>query len=103
MEVYNMTEKQGGFNYVFEYDLSAGEEIMVIMPPITSNKRGVNDIAWQSDGDITLYGTLSANPTLDEALWQEIGTEYDINKCTRALKIIGGVSSCKVIIRALMN
>ena len=103
MKVCQFRERNGGFNYVFEYDLDAYEEIVLIMPRISANKRGVNDIAWQSDGDITIWGTLSPEPLSSKALWQEIGEHYDINKCTYALKIKAGNGPCSVTVRALMN
>lgn len=101
--VHNFTERQGGFNYVFDYNLKAKEEIILQMPRISPNKRGVNDIAWQTDGDVTLYGTLSPDLEASDALWQEISEEYDINKCTYGLKIVNGSTPCKVVIRALLN
>lgn len=101
--IHQFKERNGGFNYVFEYDLAANEEIILQMPRISPNKRGVNDIAWQANGNITLYGTLSPNIDSPDALWQEIGEEYDINKCTYALKIVADEEPCKVIIRALLN
>lgn len=102
MKICQFRERNGGFNYVFEYDLRSQEEIVLIMPRISANKRGVNDIAWQSDGDVTLYGTLS-EPLNINALWQEISDEYDINKCTRALKIKAGNADCHIIVRALLS
>ena len=103
MNILHFHERNGGFNYVFEYELSADEQIIVMMPRISPNKRGVNDMAWQTDGDVTLLGTLSPNPEKENTMWQEIGEEYDINKCTYALKIINNGNPCRIIIRALLN
>ena len=91
------------FNYVFESSLKANEEVIVKMPVVSSNKRGFNDIGWQSDGDVTLYGTLSANPKSDTALWQEIRENEEINKTVCAIKIVNGDTPCRIVMRALLN
>lgn len=90
------------FNYVFEYDLKADEEVIVKMPVVSANKRGFNDVGWQSDGDVTLYGTLSANPKSDTALWQEIRENEEINKTVCAVKVLNNGDACKVVIRVIM-
>ena len=59
-----------GFNYVYETVLGPGEEVIIEMPAVSANKRGINDIGWQADGDVELYGTLFSHPTRPEALWQ---------------------------------
>lgn len=93
-----------GFNYVYERQLKAGETRYLKMPAIAPNKRGINDIGWQTDGDdVKLYGTLSSKPTEDKALWQEIISHDDVNKTVSALKIENGGSECKIIIRAILN
>lgn len=91
------------FNYVFEHDLKANEEVIVKMPVVSPNKRGFNDVGWQSDGDVTLYGTLSANPKSDTALWQEIRENEEINKTVCAIKIVNGDIPCRIVMRALLN
>lgn len=93
-----------GFNYVYEKTLKKGETVVLAMPPVSSNKRGINDIGWQADGSITLYGTLSGEPESENTLWQEILTDDEINKTVAALKIVNtGSSECNVIIRAILN
>ena len=93
-----------GFNFVYEKFLSANETVIVKMPTITPNKRGINDIGWQSDGNVTLYGTLSKNPESSTALWQEILVDDEINKTVSAIKIVNNdVNNCNVIIRAILN
>lgn len=106
-----------GFNFVFEYDLAPEETVIVKMPAISANKRGINDIGWLSDADvdeygvpkITLYGTLAKNPKSDKALWQEIRENDEINKCTAAIKIEnnGGNAkkngACRIEMRAILN
>lgn len=92
-----------GFNFVFEKELKANETVIVKMPTISANKRGINDIGWQSDGDVTLYGTLSSNPKSEKALWQSIGEGEDINRTVSALKVVNGGTASNIVIRAILN
>ena len=98
-------EKAGstGFNFVFAKDLKAKETIIVRMPAISANKRGVNDIGWLSDGDVTLYGTLAENPKSEKALWQEIRDNDEVNKVTAAIKIVNNGDACRIEMRAILN
>ncbi len=91
------------FNFVFERDLAANETVIVKMPAVSANKRGVNDIGWLSDGDVTMYGTLSRNPKSEKALWQEIRVNDEINKVTSALAIVNKGSACRIEMRAIFN
>lgn len=91
------------FNYVFEKDLDPSEEVIVKMPPVSPNKRGINDIGWQSNGNVTLYGTLSSDPESENAMWQEILPDDEINKTVSAIKIVNNGEACKVAIRAILN
>ena len=90
-----------GFNFVFERDLKANETVIVKMPPVSANKRGINDIGWLSDGDIKLYGTLAKNPKSEKALWQEIRDNDEINKVTAAIKIVNNGDACRIEMRAI--
>lgn len=92
-----------GFNFVFEKDLKANEIIIVKMPAISANKRGVNDIGWVSDGDVTLYGTLAKNPKNPDALCQEIRDYDEVNKVTSAVIIVNNGNACRVEMRAILN
>ena len=92
-----------GFNFVFEKDLAEKEEIIVKMPAISANKRGVNDIGWMSNGNITLFGTLAKNPASKEALWQEIRENDEVNKVTAAIKIKNNGGACRIEMRAILN
>ena len=92
-----------GFNFVFEKDLAANETIIVKMPAISANKRGINDIGWLSNGDVTLYGTLAKNPKSDKALWQEIRVNDEVNKVTAAIKIVNNGGACRIEMRAILN
>lgn len=92
-----------GFNYVFEREFAPSEEVILKMPPISANKRGINDIGWQADGDITIYGTLASNPKTTK-LWSEIRDNDAVNKTTTAIKIKNvGTTRCTVIVRAILN
>ena len=91
-----------GFNFVYEKELAANETVIVEMPPVTPNKRGVNDIGWQTDGDVTLYGTLSSNPESEKALWQKIKDSDEVNKTVAAIKIVNNGAACNIAIRAIM-
>lgn len=90
-----------GFNFVFEKDLKANETVIVKMPAISANKRGINDIGWLSNGNITLYGTLAKNPKSEQALWQEIRENDEVNKVTSALKIVNNGDACRIEMRAI--
>ncbi len=102
--MFEFKRKTNGFSYVFEKEVGCNEVIIVKMPPVSANKRGINDIGWQCDGELTLYGTLSEKPESDKALWQEISPGDEINKTVAAIKIVNsGASACRIIIRALLN
>ena len=91
------------FNFVFEKDLVAGETVVVKMPSVSANKRGINDIGWISDGDITLYGTIARNPKNENALCQEIRENDEINKVTSALIVVNNGGACRIEMRAIFN
>jgi len=91
------------FNYIFEKELEANETAIIAVPPVSPNKRGVNDIGWMTDGDVTLYGTLSSNPESESALWQEIKDNDEVNKTISAIKVVNGGDACSIAIRIIMN
>ena len=91
-----------GFNFIYEKALAAGQTVIVQMPTVSPNKRGINDIGWQSDGNVTLYGTLSKNPENSAALWQEIKEDDEVNKTVSAIKAVNGNSACNIVIRVIM-
>ena len=105
-----------GFNFVFRQDIQAGEIIIVKMPPVSANKRGINDIGWISDAEldtsdpanpqpkIRLYGTLAESPRDAEALIQEIGANDEVNKTTSAVIVKNtGEKTCRIEMRAILN
>ena len=91
-----------GFSYTYEKNLAANQTVIVKMPPISPNKRGVNDIGWMTDGDVTLYGTLSDKPETT-SMWEKIQERDDVNKTVSAIKIVNGSSTGKVLIRVILN
>ena len=94
-----------GFNFVYEKELEAGETVILDMPVVSANKRGINDIGWQTDSDdVILFGTLSSNPESDTALWQLIERDYEVNKTLSAIKIYNsGEMKSRIVIRAILN
>lgn len=91
------------FNYVFERDLKAGETVIVKLPTVSANKRGVNDIGWISNGTVQLSGTFASNPKAESALWQPINDNDEVNKTTAAIKIENKGGACRIEMRAILN
>lgn len=104
------------FCFVFRHDVEPGEVIIVKMPPVSANKRGINDIGWISDAEldtsnpeqpqpkIRLYGTLAENPRDGESLIQEIGANDEVNKTTSAILVKNtGEKTCRIEMRAILN
>lgn len=103
MKLLEFERTTNAFNFVFEYNLEANETVLVKMPVVSANKRGVNDIGWISDGDVRLFGTFAKNPKSETALWQEINENDEINKTTAALKIVNNGDACRIEMRAIFN
>ena len=103
MKLYEFERTSTGFSFVFEKNLDAHETVIVKMPAISANKRGVNDIGWLSNGDVTLLGTFAKNPKSDDALCQEIREYDEVNKTTAAIKIINNGDACRIEMRAILN
>ena len=103
MQLLEFERTGNAFNFVFEKDLQPYERVVVKLPVVSANKRGINDIGWLSDGDVTLYGTLARNPKSDKALWQEIRVNDEVNKVTSALKIVNNGDACRIEMRAIFN
>ena len=115
VELLEFDRTTNAFNFVFERDLKANETVIVKMPVVSANKRGINDIGWVSDCDVsvdgdgnevpslTLYGTLAKNPRSEKALWQEIRVNDEVNKVTSALAIVNKGGACRIEMRAIFN
>lgn len=90
IKVYEFSRANGtGFCYVFARTIRPGEDgqIIVKLPVVSANKRGINDIGWMASGDVKLSGTFAHDPTKEGVLWQEIKDYDEINKVTSAIKI----------------
>ena len=95
---------QYAFSYHYDRELLPGEEVVLKMPMVTPNKRGVNDIGFAYEGDVVLSGTLSAEPLSDDAVWQTIHPYDEINKTVSYLKIKNrGDTRAKINVRAILN
>ena len=103
MQLLEFRRTTNAFNFVFEKDLAANETVIVKMPAVSANKRGINDIGWLSNGNVTLYGTLTQNPKSEKALWQEIRENDEVNKVTSALKIVNNGDACRIEMRVIFN
>lgn len=104
-KVYEFKKTTTGFCYVFDKYLNTDDEIIVKMPAVSANKRGVNDIGWISSaepGKLTIWGTFAEDPKSDDALWMVIRENDEINKTTAALKIKNSGQRCKIEIRAIL-
>ena len=101
MEGFKRSNKDG-FVYNYERVLKPGEEVIIKTPPISANKRSVNDYGWQTDGDVTLCATLSEKPA--NAMWQVINERDDINKTVALIKATNNdtENSCRLHIRAIL-
>ena len=105
VKIKNFKNGSNAFNFVFEEDIEANEIVLLKMPAVSSNKRGINDIGFMTDNNITLYATISSTPDIDDDKdWQEINSYDEINKTTSYIKIVNSSeTSGRVIIRAILN
>jgi hypothetical protein len=104
MKIYDFKKGQNGFNYFFEKSIEPNTTILLKIPPVSSNKRGINDIGFACEEGITLYATISSRPEEDNAIWQEINSYDEINKTTSYIKIENTSDKAqKVNIRVIMN
>ena len=104
--IKNFKNLSNGFNYVYEDELTVEEIVLLKMPVVSANKRGINDIGFMADNNIKIYATIASSPNLgDDDSWQEINNYDEINKTTSYLKIVNTSvdMSGKVIVRAILN
>lgn len=91
-----------GYNYVYEGTINPLATVIFKMPKVSSNRRGINDIGWQADRQVAVFGTISKSPETT-GLWQEIDDRDDINKTVSAVKITNMEDEiCNIAIRILM-
>ena len=94
------------FNYSFERVLKPAETVLLKMPPVSANKRGINDIGFAAEEGVSLFATLSSRPEREGVtLWQEIRPFDTINKTTAYIRIenTSQVEAKKVNIRVILN
>lgn len=104
MKKYEFQRGTNGFNYNFEKIMDENSEILLKMPPVSPNKRGINDIGFAAEEGIVLYATISEKPEQESAIWQEIQAHDEINKTTSYIKIKNTTDEKKrVNIRAILN
>ena len=98
-----MTRLTEGYNFIYEADLEANDEVIVKIPDVSHNKRSISDIGWQTDGDVTLYGTLASDPEDNAAIWQEISENDEVNRTVSALKAVCGDEGASIVVRVIFN
>lgn len=112
VKLFEFQRTTNAFNFVFRKEIGAKEAIIVKMPPVSANKRGINDIGWISDAEtdeegnpkIRLYGTLAENLRDGESLIQEIQENDEVNKTVSAIIVKNlGEKACTVEMRAIFN
>ena len=104
MKIYDFKKGQNGFNYVFEKSIDPMTTILLKIPPVSSNKRGINDIGFACENGIKLYATISSRPEGADTIWQEINSYDKINKTTSFIKIENTYDiPQRVNIRVIMN
>lgn len=96
-----LTRQGSGYNYILEAEIDADDNIIVAVPSCGKGHECISDIGWQSDGDVTIYGTLSSDPENTE-MWQEIEAGEEINKTVSALKIVNNGAACSVVVKIIM-
>ena len=99
----NLSRKNTAYDYSADIELEAGATEYIEIPKVSANKKGVNDIGWQSDDNIVLYGTLSSNYTSEDTLWDEIKDGEALNLTVRYLKAVNtGTTSQHLYIRVIL-
>ena len=105
MQLLEFTRTTNAFNFVFEKVISAGDTVILKMPPVSANKRGVGDVGWMAESDaVSVYGTLSADPYKEDVMWQELLPNDLLNKTISAIKIENhGNEDYRVCVRTILN
>lgn len=99
----NLSRKNTAYDYTADIELEAGATEYIEIPRVSANKKGVNDIGWQSDDDIVLYGTISSNYASTDTLWNEIRDGEEVNRTIRYIKAVNtGERSQHLYIRVIL-
>ena len=94
-------EQCEGFDYRYNKLIPAGETVYIKMPTPSKNRRGINDIGWQSEDGILLYGTV--NEEINNALWEQIIPGDNVNSTVFIIKAVNTEATDKrLIIRAIL-
>ena len=100
----NFKNTSNAFNYCFEGTVMPGEKQILKMPPVSANKRGINDIGFACEEGIILYATISAKAEGKDTIWQKINSFDEINKTTSYIMIENTSDKAqRVNIRVIMN
>lgn len=104
LQVRTFKNTTNGFNFVFEERIAPKETVILKMPVVSPNKRGINDIGYAVESGVALYGTIASNPHSENAMWQTIEPSEDINKTVSFIKIVNTTDTGKLVnIRAILN
>ena len=106
MKTEYFRNSSNAFNYSFERVLKPGETVILKMPPVSANKRGINDIGFIADEGVDLFATLSSRPENDDVtMWQKIQPNDTINKTTAYIKLVNTdvERQRRVNIRVILN
>lgn len=120
VKLFEFQRTTNAFNFVFRKEIGAKEAIIVKMPPVSANKRGINDIGWigcavpDENGNvpdeaenpiIRIYGTLAENLRDGESLIQEIQENDEVNKTVSAIIVrnTSETNACIIEMRAIFN
>ena len=103
MEQFERSDEYG-FRFTYEKSVPGNATVILKVPRVSPNKRGVNDIGYAFEEGIKLYATVSQHPEKITALWQEIKDFGDINKSTAYIKIVNTSGYSRVVnISAVLN
>ena len=89
--------------YVYDKKLQSGDSVIVLIPQTSNSVKEICEIGWQSDGSVSIYGTIATDPSSVDAIWDEIVSGEEINRSVSALKLINNGSLCNVAIRIIMK
>lgn len=83
---YEFKKGNTGFEYFYDAEIAPGEVLRVQRPPVTANRRGINDIGYSYTGDVKVSATIAAVPDDENAVWQTIQPFDEINKTVSWIK-----------------
>ena len=105
MQVEKMRKdiETNAFNFFYDRILKPNEEVIVVLPRINPNARGVNDIGFTRDAPVKMFATIDHIFISPETQWQEIISNR-VNKTVRALKVRNeGSEATRFLCRVILN